>query len=101
MHRWPVVLGLLWIAACTAAVAPSSPAADAQAPAASASIAKMIDPPPLPPLPCPSDMVMAEGEYCPTPIQTCKRWVDPPGPYEFYRCAEYAQPSICKGSRVK
>jgi formylglycine-generating enzyme required for sulfatase activity len=58
----------------------------------------MIDPPP-PQLPCPSDMVMAEGEYCPTPIQTCKRWLDPPGPYEFYRCAEYA-PSICKGSRV-
>lgn len=103
MQAWPVVLGLVWIAACTAAAAPSSPAADAQAPAPSASIARMIDPtPPSPtPAPCPSDMVMVEGEYCPTPVQTCKRWLDPPGPYEFYRCAEYMAPSVCKGSRVK
>jgi len=43
--------------------------------------------------------VLASGEYCPEPIQVCKRWLDPPGPYQDYRCAEYA-PSKCKGARV-
>jgi len=50
--------------------------------------------------PCPRGMVLVEGEYCPEPIQICKRWLDPPGPYQDYRCAEYAQPVKCKGARV-
>ncbi len=44
---------------------------------------------------CPDDMVLAEGEYCPSPVQICKRWLDPPGPYQDYRCAEYVKPSRC------
>jgi formylglycine-generating enzyme required for sulfatase activity len=46
-------------------------------------------------------MVLAEGAYCPNPIHTCKRWLDPPGPYRDYRCAEYAQPAVCRGARVQ
>ena len=45
-------------------------------------------------------MVLAEGEYCQAPLQVCKRWIDPPGPYLYYRCAEYA-PSVCKSPKVK
>ena len=50
------------------------------------------------PEPCPQGMVLVEGDYCPDAIQICKRWLDPPGPYQDYRCAEYA-PSKCKGAR--
>jgi sulfatase modifying factor 1 len=45
-------------------------------------------------------MVLVEGSYCPTPVQICKRWLDPPGPYQDYRCAEYAQPATCRGARL-
>ena len=45
-------------------------------------------------LPCPTPMVLVEGEYCPKVRQECKRWLAPPGPYHDYRCAEYA-PSVC------
>jgi sulfatase modifying factor 1 len=48
---------------------------------------------------CPSTMVLVEGEYCPSVRQDCKRWLDPPGPYHEYRCAEYA-PSVCLAARV-
>ncbi len=44
-------------------------------------------------------MVLVEGEYCPNVRQDCKRWLDPPGPYHEYRCAEYA-PSVCLAPRV-
>ena len=52
-----------------------------------------------PPSPCPPEMVLAAGDYCPSVRQTCKRWMDPPGPYQGYRCAEYL-PSVCLGPRV-
>jgi formylglycine-generating enzyme required for sulfatase activity len=76
---------------------------DAQTPEAPVEAAiEKSNPPPVPaPSSCPSEMVLAEGDYCPTPIQVCKRWIDPPGPYLYYRCAEYAQPATCKGSRVR
>jgi hypothetical protein len=48
---------------------------------------------------CPTGMVLVEGSYCPDPIQICKRWLDPPGPYQDYRCAEYVEPAKCKGAR--
>jgi formylglycine-generating enzyme required for sulfatase activity len=44
-------------------------------------------------------MVLVEGEYCTEPLQICKRWLDPPGPYRDYRCAEYAEPATCKTAR--
>ena len=48
---------------------------------------------------CPPEMVLVAGEYCPSVRQTCKRWMDPPGPYQDYRCAEYAA-SVCLAPRV-
>jgi sulfatase modifying factor 1 len=48
---------------------------------------------------CPPGMVLVEGEYCPNVRQECKRWLDPPGPYHEFRCAEYA-PSTCLAPRV-
>ena len=45
--------------------------------------------------PCPDEMILVEGMYCPRVQQTCKRWVDPPtSPYAVFRCAEY-EPSVC------
>jgi formylglycine-generating enzyme len=44
-------------------------------------------------------MVLVDGSYCPSPVHVCKRWIDPPGPYQFYRCAEYVQPATCAGKR--
>jgi formylglycine-generating enzyme len=48
---------------------------------------------------CPPEMVIVEGDYCPKVKQVCKRWLDEPGPYHEYRCAEYA-PSECLSPRV-
>jgi hypothetical protein len=50
---------------------------------------------------CPDKMTLIEGEYCPNVEQKCLRWMDPPGSrYEFFRCAEYAKPAVCKGPRA-
>ncbi len=50
---------------------------------------------------CPENMVLVEGEYCPKVQQRCLRYLDPPGPYENYRCAEYAKPATCKSAQRK
>jgi formylglycine-generating enzyme required for sulfatase activity len=50
---------------------------------------------------CPEGMVMVEGNYCPKPVHVCLRWLDPPGPYREYRCAEYKKPAECAGPREK
>lgn len=47
---------------------------------------------------CPADMVLVEGEYCPEVKQTCLEYMDGPGRYEQFRCAEYAQPAQCKSN---
>lgn len=44
---------------------------------------------------CGEGMVLVEGDYCPQVEQRCLQWMDPKGPYEFFRCAKYA-PSVCK-----
>ncbi|MFO0673117.1 MAG: SUMF1/EgtB/PvdO family nonheme iron enzyme [Polyangiaceae bacterium] len=49
---------------------------------------------------CPPEMVLVRGGYCPKVRQICARWVDPPGPYHEYRCAEYERPSTCLAARV-
>jgi sulfatase modifying factor 1 len=49
---------------------------------------------------CPDGMIAIEGDYCPNLVQKCLRWMDPPGRYHEYRCAEYAHPAVCKGARV-
>ncbi len=48
---------------------------------------------------CPAGMVLVEGEYCPRVEQRCLRWMDPPGRYHEYRCAEYARPARCLAPR--
>jgi len=48
---------------------------------------------------CPDGMTLVEGEYCPRVEQRCLRWMDPPGRYHEYRCAEYAQPARCLSPR--
>ncbi len=56
--------------------------------------------PPVEAAACPDGMVLVEGEYCPHVEQRCRRWMDPPGRYHEYRCAEYEQPARCVGSRT-
>ena len=49
---------------------------------------------------CPEGMVLVDCAYCPNPEQTCLEWMDPPGPYQYFRCKRYKQPATCKGARV-
>jgi len=44
---------------------------------------------------CPDGMILVDGEYCPEVEQRCLKYMDPPGRFEFFRCAEYAQPAKC------
>ena len=50
---------------------------------------------------CPESMVLVEGNYCPEVQHHCKRYMDPPGRYEYFRCAEYAKPARCLSSERK
>jgi formylglycine-generating enzyme required for sulfatase activity len=45
-------------------------------------------------------MVLVEGMYCPDVQLNCKRYLDPPGAYQHFRCAEYGA-SKCLASRRK
>ncbi len=49
---------------------------------------------------CPDGMVEVEGWYCPKVQERCRRWLDPPGKYENFRCAEYA-PTKCLAPKKK
>ena len=46
------------------------------------------------PAACTDGMVLVEGNYCPDVRLNCKKYLDPKGPYEYFRCAEYG-PSTC------
>lgn len=48
---------------------------------------------------CGAGMVLVEGDYCPKVEQRCLHWMDPPGRYHEYRCAEYAKPARCLAPR--
>lgn len=63
-------------------------------------IAFITPAPPPPPAACPEGMVLVDGEYCPNVEQRCLEWMDPPGPYQYFRCKRYAQPAKCNGPRV-
>jgi sulfatase modifying factor 1 len=43
---------------------------------------------------CPKDMVEVQGDYCPKVQLNCKKYLDPEGRYEKFRCADYG-PSTC------
>lgn len=47
---------------------------------------------------CPEGMLLVSGEACDDPEQVCLKWMDPP-PYQNLRCAEYASPVRCKGTK--
>lgn len=38
---------------------------------------------------CGENMVLVEGDYCPQVKLNCKRYLDPKGRYQEFRCAEY------------
>ena len=61
---------------------------------------QLLAAPPPAPSACPTGMVFVEGEYCPDVQQKCLEWMDPPGPYQFFRCKRYAKPAACRGARV-
>ncbi|HEY3255966.1 MAG TPA: SUMF1/EgtB/PvdO family nonheme iron enzyme [Polyangiaceae bacterium] len=46
------------------------------------------------PLACGEGMALVEGKYCPDVRLNCKKYLDPKGAYEYFRCAEYG-PSTC------
>ncbi|RYZ04453.1 MAG: hypothetical protein EOO73_23655 [Myxococcales bacterium] len=49
---------------------------------------------------CGDNMVLVEGDYCPKVQLNCKRYLDPKGRYEQFRCAEYG-PSECLSKERK
>jgi formylglycine-generating enzyme required for sulfatase activity len=49
---------------------------------------------------CPKDMVLVDGNYCPEAGYVCKKWMDPPGRFHEFRCAEYG-PSVCASKTRK
>jgi hypothetical protein len=49
---------------------------------------------------CPEEMTLVEGDWCPRVEQHCLHWMDPPGRYHEYRCAEYARPARCLAPRM-
>jgi sulfatase modifying factor 1 len=48
---------------------------------------------------CPDGMALVEGMYCPDVRQRCLRYLDPPGRYQQFRCAEYAPPRCLSPKR--
>lgn len=50
--------------------------------------------------PCPEDMVLVAGLFCPEVEQRCLEYADPPGRYQYFRCLSYA-PSVCKSKERK
>jgi hypothetical protein len=109
-HRSLFVVAVIlsvWSAACsTRGQAPADPPGSASGVTAPGSAASA----PAPPSPpgadagstsCPADMVLVEGEYCPSIEHVCLKWLDPPGPYHDYRCGEYKRPATCKTAREK
>lgn len=53
-----------------------------------------------PPRACPDGMVLVEGRYCPNVQHDCRRYLDPPGRFEHFRCAEYGPARCLSASRV-
>ncbi len=54
------------------------------------------------PPPCPPEMVLVEGEYCPKVRTKCLRYIDDQGPGGFlshHRCAVFEQPAECLAER--
>jgi hypothetical protein len=59
-----------------------------------ATLRETVTEPAAEPSACGENMVLVEGEYCPRVQLNCKKYMDPKGRYEQFRCAEYG-PSQC------
>ncbi len=46
---------------------------------------------------CPPEMVLVEGEACPSVQHECVEWLEDPAKFSFARCARYREPAICAG----
>jgi hypothetical protein len=66
--------------------------ADTEAMVAVRSAAPAAEKPP--PSACGEGMALVEGKYCPDVRLNCKKYLDPEGRYQYFRCAEYG-PSTC------
>lgn len=49
---------------------------------------------------CGEGMALVEGNYCPDVRLNCKKYLDPQGRYEYFRCAEYG-PTTCLSKQRK
>jgi formylglycine-generating enzyme required for sulfatase activity len=92
MRAWTLLLfSCAGLGACTTTRSPDGPRDSDTEPLVSDAAAEAA---PVPTT-CPPEMVLVEGDYCPSVDQPCLKWMDPPGPYHDYRCAEYKRPSKC------
>lgn len=48
--------------------------------------------------PCPDDMLLVDGQYCPKVVHTCDKGVEAAGVLKGQRCAEYGEPK-CDSDR--
>jgi hypothetical protein len=116
LAHWMIALSIVLPLACGCTQAPPSPAQDPLTDAGGPKVAPAVREPPQQPIAsasvsasvsadanseCPQGMVLVAGKYCPDVRQTCLKWMDPPGPYEFFRCAEYAKPVCASADNEK
>lgn len=87
-------------AVVAAAVGPTAPRDGQVALAALKEAAPQSDAPSADESACGKNMVLVEGEYCPKVQLNCKKYLDPKGRYEQFRCAEYG-PSECLSKERK
>lgn len=84
----PPTPGTVAQAAALEETAPARPAATETMVALSRSPTRRLAKPE--PASCAEGMVLVEGKYCPDVRLNCKKYLDPKGPYEYFRCAEYS-----------
>ena len=103
----PVVRPTQPAALTSTAVAPPAPASSDPAGFRSfsdpaAALPPKPSPPPYEPVDaaCPTDMVLVDGLRCASPEQECLRWLEVPGQEPGRSCAEFKQPSVCKGQKL-
>jgi sulfatase modifying factor 1 len=90
-------------AAVAAAVGPTAPSNGQVGQVALASLKEAATPNDAPDrdeAACGKNMVLVEGDYCPKVQLNCKKYLDPKGRYEQFRCAEYG-PSECLSKERK
>jgi formylglycine-generating enzyme len=49
---------------------------------------------------CPPEMALVDGTFCVRAAHRCRRWLDS-AVLPYARCAEYAQPAVCTGTKAR